>query len=337
MSNQVPPEIIILKNKINDFRNKFKGFVLFPLIIIIFFILLPSIYFSVQPDEDAVVLRFGKFNRTVGPGPHFKLPVGLEEARKVKTRTIHKMEFGFQTLRAGIRTEYDQRNLAKYTHESTMLTGDLNVADVEWIVQYRIADIKKYLFNVRHVDDNIRDLSEAVMRRIVGDREVTEVLTYGRLDIEEECRKTLQETLDLYSTGIDVVTVKLQDVNPPTPVKPSFNEVNAAKQESDQLVNEAWKHYNNVIPEARGKAARVIEEAKGYSVERINMAKGDADRFIAFEKEYAKAPQVTKKRLYLETMRKVFDQVDQVYVVDAELKSMVPLFQLNKSQAEVKK
>lgn len=302
-------------------------------VVLILLFFLKSMFFSVQPDQDAVIQRFGKFSRTVGPGLHVKLPAGIEKVTKVRTRAILKQEFGFATLRAGVRTEYDRRHQRQYDKQSIMLTGDLNVADVEWIVQYQIADPKAYLFNVRNVERNIRDLSEAVMRQVVGDREVTEVLTYGRLDIEEEARDLLQKTLDQYQAGIKIVTIKLQDVNPPEEVKPSFNEVNAAKQEADQLINEAWKAYNKVIPESRGKAEQTIAQAEGYAIERTNRAEGDAKRFIDLQTEYAKAQRVTRKRLYLETIQEVLKSINQVYIIDPKLKSLVPLLDVRKSKA----
>lgn len=328
MNGQTPPELIILKNKFNEFKNKLNKipYLIVPAIIVV--IILFTMFFQVQPEEDAVVQRFGKYVRTAGPGLHFKLPIGMEKVTKVKTRIVLKQEFGFSTVRAGIQTEYDRSDRRQYRDESTMLTGDLNVADVEWIVQYKISDPKAYLFNTRRPGRIIRDISEAVMRQIVGDKKVTEVLTYGRMSIEEAARDNLQKILDLYKTGIHIVTVKLQDVNPPEAVKPSFNEVNAAKQESDQLVNEAWKAYNKVIPEARGKAGRTIANAEGYAIERINNAKGDSKRFMALLREYSKAPRVTRKRLYLETVQDVLGKVDQIYVVDPKLKSIVPLLNM---------
>lgn len=326
-----PPEIVYIKKAASKIPGG-KRTILLGAVVIVALYFLQSMFFSVQPEQDAVVQRFGKYIRVVGPGLHFKLPSGIEKVTKVRTRAILKEEFGFAAVKPGIRTQYDRRNLRQYKKESIMLTGDLNVADVEWIVQFQIADPKAFLFNVRHVKRNIRDLSEAVMRQVVGDREVTEVLTYGRLDIEEKARELLQKILSEYKTGIQVVTVKLQDVNPPEEVKPSFNEVNEAKQESDQLVNEAWKVYNKVIPEARGKAEQTIAMAEGYAVERINRAKGDAERFVNLQTEYAKAKEVTRKRIYLESLQKILKNVDQVYVIDNELKSLVPLLDVRSKQ-----
>jgi membrane protease subunit HflK len=332
MSQQIPPEIIQLKKTVSQLRGGSR-YLVWGTLVLILLLFLKSTFFSIEPDQDGVVQRFGRYVRTVGPGLHFKLPAGIEQVTKVRTRAILKQEFGFATVQADIRTQYDRRNQTRYEKQSIMLTGDLNVADVEWIVQYQIADPKAYLFNVRNVEANIRDLSEASMRQVIGDREVSEVLTYGRLEIEEEARDLLQATLDLYETGIKVVTVKLQDVNPPEPVKPSFNEVNAAKQEADQHINEAWKSYNNVIPEARGKADQTVANAEGYAIQRTNKAEGDAHRFIELQKEYSKAQRVTEKRLYLETMQDVLDRVDRVYILDADLKSLVPLLDIRGQKA----
>lgn len=296
-----------------------------PVILILLFILiLPSFFFSIDPEEDGVVLKFGEYHRTVGPGLHLKFPIGIEKVMKVRTRSILKEEFGFQTSRADVRTQYNDSR--SFDGESLMLTGDLNVADVEWIIQYKISSARDYLFNVREIRTNLRDLSEAVMRQVVGDLEVNEVLTYGRLEIEEAARSQLQQVLDEYKTGIQIVTVKLQDVNPPEAVKPSFNEVNAAKQEADQLINEAWKAYNKVIPEAKGKASQTIAVAEGYAIEQLNRAKGDTSRFSLLEEEFSKAPQITQKRIYLESMQEILSGVEKVYIMDSQ--AIVPFMEM---------
>lgn len=330
MNDSFPNELELLKKKFDHYKQNLGRYIGIAILLMLGLLMLPSLFFQADPDEDAVVLRFGKFIRIEGPGLHLKIPFGIETVTKVKTRAILKEEFGFSTIRAGVRTEYDRSNASYYDKESIMLTGDLNVADVEWIVQYRIKDAKDYLFNVRNVEANVRVLSESVMRHIVGDREVNEVLTYGRSEIEGSAGQALQQIMDEYRSGIDIVTIKLQDVNPPDRVKPSFNEVNEAKQDSDRLVNEALQAYNKVIPEARGKAEQTLSIAQGYAINRINQAKGDAVAFLKLEQEYARAPSVTRKRLYLETMGKIIAKVEKVYVVDPDLKSLVPLIQLNK-------
>lgn len=281
-------------------------------------------FYTVQPDEEAVVLRFGKYLTTAPPGLHFKFPLGIDQAVKVKTKLILQQEFGFRTSSVeGRRTSYSD---ASYDTESLMLTGDLNVADVEWITQFQISEPQKFLFNIRDPIQNIRDISEAIMRRVVGDRLVTDVLTVGRTEIASEAKRLTQEVLDHYDMGVRVVSIKLQDVNPPEPVKPSFNEVNAAKQEQEQAINQAEKHYNDVIPEARGLAERKIAEAEGYATALVNRARGDAERFQAMLKEYRKAPKITRDRMYLETMEKVLKRMKDVTVVDSHVSGLLPVF-----------
>ena len=235
-----------------------------------------SAFFTIQPEEVGIVLRFGEFNRTADPGLNFKLPSPFEQVLKVPVQRQLKQEFGFQTVEAGVRTRYSDRD---FEGESLMLTGDLNVAVVEWIAQYRVADPYKYLFKVRNVSKTFRDMNEAVMRAVVGDRSVDEVITVGRLQIEDEVKVKLQELCDRYETGIVVDQIVLQNVNPPDPVKPSFNEVNQAEQERERSINDARGDYNRVIPRARGEAAQVVEQAKGYAIDRVNRARGDAVLF----------------------------------------------------------
>ena len=286
---------------------------------------LATSYYTVEADEIAVVLMFGKSVRQAEPGLHFKLPLGIERAINVPVRKVFKEEFGFRTLRAGVRTQYDTRD---YSDESLLLTGDLNIADVEWVVQYKIKDPKTFLFFVRNPRQTLRDLSESVMSRIIGDRTVTEVLTVGRIEIAAAVEKHLQELLDLYQTGLDVANVTLQDVNPPEEVKAAFNAVNEAKQEKERLINEAWRDYNQSVPKSKGLAAQKISEAQGYALKRVNEAQGDADRFKSIRSEYQKAKEVTRRRLYLEAMREVLPQVKEIYVIDGKLNAPIPILQL---------
>ena len=286
---------------------------------------LATSYYTVEADEIAVVLMFGKSVRQAEPGLHFKLPLGIERAINVPVRKVFKEEFGFRTLRAGVRTQYDTRD---YSDESLLLTGDLNIADVEWVVQYKIKDPKTFLFFVRNPRQTLRDLSESVMSRIIGDRTVTEVLTVGRIEIAAAVEKHLQELLDLYQTGLDVANVTLQDVNPPEEVKSAFNAVNEAKQEKERLINEAWRDYNQSVPKSKGLAAQKISEAQGYALKRVNEAQGDADRFKSIRSEYQKAKEVTRRRLYLEAMREVLPQVKEIYVIDGKLNAPIPILQL---------
>ena len=224
-----------------------------------------------------------------------------------------------------MRTQYDTRN---FSEESQLLTGDLNIADVEWVVQYKIKDPKNFLFSVRNPQRTLRDLTESVMSRIIGDRTVSEVLTIGRIEIAAEVEVHLQQLLDLYQTGLDVASVTLQDVNPPEEVKAAFNAVNEAKQEKERLINEAWRDYNQSVPKSKGFAAKKISEAQGYALKRVNEAQGDADRFKAIYTEYQKAKEVTRRRLYLEAMQDLLPQLKEIYVIDGNANSPIPILQL---------
>ncbi len=290
-----------------------------------------SAVFTIQPEEVGIVLRFGQFNRTADPGLNFKLPSPIEQVMKVPVQRQLKQEFGFQTIEAGVRTRYSDRD---FEGESLMLTGDLNVAVVEWIAQYRVADPYKYLFKVRSVSKTFRDMNEAVMRSVVGDRSVDEVITVGRLQIEDEVKIKLQELCDRYETGIVVDQIVLQNVNPPDPVKPSFNEVNQAEQERERSINEARGDYNRVIPRARGEAAQVIEQSKGYAIDRVNRARGDAVLFEEVYAAYRRAPEVTRRRIFLETMETIYPAMQRKILLDNGLQGVLPLLQLD--GAEVK-
>lgn len=283
-------------------------------------------FYMIGPDEVGVVRQFGKYVRTTDPGLHFKLPFNIEKVNNVKVKFIFKEEFGFRTLRPGVVTQYSQR---EYFDESLMLTGDLNVLVVEWIVQFKVKDPVKLLFNIRNPGDTIRNISEAVMRQVVGDNSVSEVLTTRRIEINQEVQDKLQEVLDSYNSGIQIVTVKLQDVNPSDAVKPSFNEVNEAKQEKEKVINQAWESYNKAVPRAKGEAEKTIRESEGYALKRVNQAKGDAAKFIATWEAYKDAKEVTRKRLYLETMNKVFPNAGQKYLMDSEQKGILPLLRLD--------
>ena len=299
-----------------------------PIIITAFILLigLVSSLYSVGPDEVGVVRFFGKYVRTTNPGLHLKLPFGIEKINNVKVKYIFKEEFGFRTLQAGVVSKYSQK---QYFDESLMLTGDLNVIVVEWIVQFKVKDPVKLLFNIRTPRDTIRNISEAVMRQVVGDNSVNEVLTSRRIEMNQEVQERLQQILDSYDSGIQIVTVKLLNVNPPDSVKPSFNEVNEAKQEKEQVINQAWEAYNKAVPAAKGKAQRTIKEAEGYALARVNQAQGDAAKFIATWKAYTTAKDVTRKRLYLETMNIVIPKAGTKYIIDPSQKGILPLLNLS--------
>jgi membrane protease subunit HflK len=292
-------------------------------------------YYQVEPDEVAVVQRFGKFVRTTEPGPHLKIPFGVERITKVPVQRQLKMEFGFRTARAAAQTTYATAS-PQTIAESQMLTGDLNVAVVEWIVQYRIKDPSSFLFRVRDVPETFRYMSEAAMRQVVGDHSVDEVLTIGREAIALQAKAELQRLCEMYGIGIEVQQLVLQDVNPPTPVKPAFNEVNQAIQEKERAINDAWAEYNKSVPKAKGEAEQAIRAAEGYSLERVNNAEGDAKRFEALQEEYRKAPAVTRRRIYLETLSAILPKVGRKLILDESARGILPLLQLEGERKEVK-
>lgn len=281
-------------------------------------------FYTVQPDEKAVVVRLGKYSTTNGSGFHWKLPFGIDKTYILQTERVLQAEFGFRTVDArSSRTRYSSRN---YSDESIMLTGDLNVAVVEWVVQYRISDPFKYIFASRDPEKTIRDISESIMRRVVGDKLVSEVLTTGRAEISESAKVLSQEILDKYDIGIRVVSVQLQDVTPPESVKQAFNEVNEAKQEQEKLINQAEEQYNKVIPRARGRADEQVSRAEGYATALVNRTKGDAEKFTKILKEYQKAPAITRKRIYIETMESLFKGLEKLTIVDDNVKGLLPIF-----------
>ena len=285
---------------------------------------LSNTLYQVQPEEVGVVLQFGRYSRTTDPGLRIKLPF-IESVLKVPIQRQLKQEFGFRTLEAGIRSQFDARQFAD---EAVMLTGDLNVAVVEWIVQYRVSDPYQFLFKVRDLEETFRAMNEAIMRETVGDRTVTEVLTVGRQDIETQVQEQLQALVGQYEMGVTVEQVVLQDVNPPDPVKPSWDEVNQAQQNRDQLISEAMAEYNAVIPRARGEAEQTILQAEGYALDRVNRGLGDAARFNAVYDAYRRAPNVTRQRLYLETMQRILPEVGGKVFLDKDMNGLVPLLPL---------
>lgn len=299
--------------------------IVYIIVAVVVLIILATTLYQVGADEVGVIKRFGAYVTTTQPGLHLKIPFGIDNVTKVPVQRVQKEEFGFRTARPGVRTEYVR---GRSLEESLMLTGDLNSAVVEWIVQYRVKDPVDYLFNVREVRTTIRDVSESVMRQVVGDRSVDEVIILSRREVALKAKQALQEILDSYGTGIHVVTVELKDVNPPDPVKPAFNEVNEAKQEMERMVNQAWETYNKAVPKASGEAERTIRQAEGYELNRVNRAKGDANKFLAVWKEYNRSKDVTRRRLYLETMNEVLPKISKKYIVDSEQKGLVQLLRL---------
>ncbi|MGK0367192.1 MAG: membrane protease subunit HflK [Thermoproteota archaeon] len=317
----------------NEFQKMYEQFkrefgspvkLLIPLLLVGGFIIVNGAFYTVQPDERAVVTRLGRYLETTDPGLHYKLPL-IDKKIIIQTTKVHQEEFGFRTQStSNRRTRY---STSGYDTESLMLTGDLNVADVEWVVQYKISDPFKFIFQSSSPIQTIRDVSESIMRRVVGDQLVNRVLTTGRAYIASQVKTLMQDVIDSYDLGINIVAVKLQDVNPPGPVKDSFNAVNKAKQLQEKLINEAEKAYNKVIPEARGRADEVVSRAKGYAEAIVNRAEGDAKKFEAILREYKKAPKITKKRIYLETMSIVFSKFKSLTIVDDKIKGLLPIYQ----------
>lgn len=294
------------------------------LIILAVIFLGSSMFYTVDVDEVGIVQRFGKYLKETQPGLNFKLPTGIDKVTKVKVRRVYKEEFGFVSYDAGSKQSFSMENESTV---SIMLTGDLNVALVPWVVQYKIDNARNYLFKVHNVKGLLRDMSEASMRLIVGDRSINEIIT-RREEIAEATKVVLQKVLDDAETGIKIETVELKRTNVPEPVQPSFNEVNQAVQEKEKMIYQAQEEYNKAIPAAKGEAERMIRSAEGYALERINRAKGDAARFMALYEEYSKAKDVTKRRLYLETIRDIYPKIGQKYIVDSNQKNVLPFLNL---------
>lgn len=293
------------------------------LIIIIVAIAVITGIYVVDQTEEAVVMRLGRYYKTEGPGLHYKLPLGVDIVEKVPTKVIQTMQFGFRTDQAGITTIYSSGD---YSNESVMLTGDLNIVEVEWIIQYRISDPRAWLFNVSNRTKTIRDISQSIINQLVGDRAILNVISSERPNIEILAAEMIEESLNNYNLGIDITTVKLQNIVPPKgEVQDAFEDVNKAIQDMNRLINEGKEAYNAEIPKAKGQASQMLEVAEGYATERINYAKGDVARFSAVLEEYNKNPQVTRDRLYLEMMEDVFTSGKSLDLVDKNLENFLPL------------
>jgi membrane protease subunit HflK len=291
------------------------------IIVLAILFLLPS-FFMVDQTEQGVVLRFGKFNRIVGPGLHYKIPFGIEQRYKVPTQVIHTLSFGFRTEHPGITTVYAPGD---YPQESVMLTGDLNIIDVEWIIQYRIDDPRAWLFNVANREKTIRDISQSVVNQLVGDRAILGVLGPERVNIETQSQQMMNDIFKSYNFGIRVTTVKLQNIVPPKgDVQNAFEDVNRAVQDMNRFINEGKEQYNQEIPKTQGQAKQVIQQAEGYAAERVNRARGDVSRFLAVLKEYEKDKEVTKDRLYIEMVESVFGKVQGTDLIDKHLDNFIP-------------
>lgn len=316
----VPPQL-------ENVSNNIRYIVIGVLVLLIGF----ASFFTVDTEEVGIVTRFGEFNRIARPGLQLKAPF-IEKVRFVPVERQLKHEFGYRTTRADVQSD---RSRSGYSNESLMLTGDLNLANIEWVVQYRVLDPYNYLFKIRNPEETLRDISEAAMRQIVGDRTVNEVLTVGRTEVTQEAQNLIQELMDEYESGLRIEQVVLQDINPPEPVKASFNAVNEAQQQKETLINQAKSEYNKVIPRARGQARETIQQAEGYAIDRVNRSEGEASRFRKLYREYVKAPEVTKRRIYLETLENIIPEMGNKVVTDQNGSGVLPLLQMQMNGVNV--
>ncbi|MBN2418468.1 MAG: FtsH protease activity modulator HflK [Deltaproteobacteria bacterium] len=323
-----PPQVDDVLEKLKDMKGRFPGAWMIIVLIVLIFLGYTMIY-KIDPEEVGVVQRFGRHVRTTTPGLNIKWPAGIETLTKVPVTLVQKEEFGFRADLYGSRSRIISQS--SYNDESLMLTGDLNVAIVPWVVQYNIKDPYNYLFKVRDVKATLRDLSESTMRLVVGDRSITEVIN-KRDEIAAQARGLLQKELDEAETGLNITTIEMQRTNVPDPVQPSWNEVNQAGQEKERMIYEAREQYNKMIPQAKGQAEKTIREAEGYALDRVNRAQGDAARFLSLYEQYSKAKDVTKRRLYLEALKDVFPKLGNKYIIDDQQKNLLPLLNLDKSR-----
>jgi len=323
----IPP----MPPQMDELLKKFKGFKLPGAFLIVIVILVlffgSSTFFTIELDEVGVIQRFGKYHRIAQPGLGFKLPSGIEKVTKVKIKRVYKEEFGFQTVKGSSNFRFSNDNTSQET--TLMLTGDLNVAVVPWIVQYRISNPSDYLFMVKDVRAILRDMSEATMRTVVGDRSINEVIS-KREEIAIAARLMLQKEMDQAQSGINIVTIEMKKTNVPEPVQNSFNEVNQAIQEKEQMIYKAREEYNKAVPLARGEAKRVIKDAEGYAIDRVNRAQGDSAKFTSVYNEYVKAKDVTKTRIYLESMLEIIPKLGAKYIIDSDQKNILPFLNMGK-------
>lgn len=312
-------------NDLKPFLERFPGLLsVSPLAVVVVILLLIGVmmsFYTIPAESEGIVLRFGQYIEKVPSGLHAKLPFGVDTIIPVPTQRQQKLEFGFAT--PGY-TNPDQIG-SESALEKSMVTGDLNAALVEWIVQYRITDPEKYLFDVRDPGKTLRDLSEAVMREVIGDRTVDEIITIGRQEIEETVLERTRELAQRYQLGVSINQVQLKNVNPPEPVQPSFNEVNRAQQDRENVINLANGDYNKAVPRARGEADQKIRGADGYRFKRINEAEGDVSAFNQVLEQYLKAPDITRTRIYLETLGDVLPQARQQIIVDDTIQQILPM------------
>ncbi|MDR1147504.1 MAG: FtsH protease activity modulator HflK [Spirochaetaceae bacterium] len=297
---------------------------------IIILVFLGTSMYIVDQTEKAVVTRFGRFLKINNPGLHFQLPFGIDNHYTINVTAYNTEQFGFKTIKSGVSTMYSNR-----TPESMMLTGDLNIIDVEWIIQYRIVDPKAWVFNVNERGQTIRDVSRSVINMLVGDRGIMDIMGPERSAIENSATVLMNETFRSYGLGIDVNTVKLQNIDPPVGVQEAFDDVNKAEQDMNRLINEGQQAYNAAIPRARGEADRRIQIAQGYATERVNNANGEVARFNAVYDEYRKAPEVTRRRLYYEMIEEVFavnEDSAPTVIIDRSLQNFLPFKNLGSGE-----
>ncbi len=308
-----------------------KKYILIGIAVLVFIIAISSSYYTVKANQEAVVLRFGNYSDSNGPGLHFKVPY-IDKVLVGEVKRIYNEEFGFRTRASGKVSTYDY-NFHGAEEESLMLTGDLNCAEVHWVIRYKINDLKQFLFRVRNVKETLRQVSQAAMRRVVGDRSIDEVLTIGRSEIEDSVKIEVTDALNNYGCGISVQSVMLKGVNPPKAVKSAFDAVNQAVQLRDTIINDAEGKKNKILPAAMGKKEQIIKEAEGYNIKRVNEALGDTNAFLSILQEYNKAQDVTRRRIYLETMSEIIPKCEKVYILGESQKSILPFLNLGPKQA----
>ncbi len=321
-SMPTPPQLDEILSKLKGFKPS--GIIFVVIILLVAFLGITSA-FTIKQAELGVIQRFGKYDRTAQPGLNFKLPFGIEKLTKVNVELVYKEEFGFQTVKGSSDYRFSSENTS--AEAALMLTGDLNVAVVPWIVQYRISNPQDYLFKVKDVRAILRDMSEASMRTVVGDRSINEVIS-KREEIALAAKDILQNEMNQVESGISIVTIEMKKTNVPQPVQQSFNEVNQARQEKEQTIYKAREEYNKAVPLARGEALRLIKDAEGYAIDRVNRAQGDAAKFTAVYNAYAKAKDVTRKRMYLESMLEIVPQLGAKYIIDSEQKNLLPFLNM---------
>ena len=298
-----------------------------------------SSFYTINANEKGVLTRFGRYHSTVEEGLHWKIPAGIDKITRVP-QTVQAKQFGFRTLQAGVSTTYDEND---WSAESEMLTGDLNIVDVTWAIEYRITDPRAWLFNVNNDrvpgnakednrDKTLRDISQSVVNQLVGDRAILEVISSERENIEYQSKQLIQETLDFYGMGVSLTEVKMQQVVPPRgEVQDAFEDVNKAVQDRNRLINEGEQAYFAEIPRIEGEAKQKIAEARGYQQARVNRARGDVALFEAIYNEYRSSPSVTRERLYYEAVEDIFNKGESTDIVDRNLDNFLPLKNLTKT------